>query len=200
MNKPRLLLFDLGNVLVRFEPERFPAALGMAPQEARTNYEGGMRELTNRYESGKCTTEEYFAGLRAFLQNRFDIAALKNAFLGVLTDPIPGMEELVRDATSRLPAAVVSNTNDTHFNSVLPRVRALHYLPKRYLSYQVGVIKPAPEFYERILRDENVKPGEMLFIDDVQANIAAAEKAGMVGYLFDGAERLRNHLKTLGVL
>jgi len=200
MTKPELLLFDLGNVLVRFEPERFPAALGMSPQEAQTNYEGGMRDLTNSYESGLCTTEEYFASLRNFLQNRFDLLKLKNAFVGVLTDPIPGMEELVRDATSRVAAAVVSNTNETHFNSVLPRIPALHYLPKRYLSYQVGVIKPSPEFYQRVLREEKVKPGEMLFIDDVEANIAAAEKAGMAGYLFDGADRLRKHLNTLGVL
>ncbi len=200
MTRPRLLLFDLGNVLVRFEPDLFPKVLGMAPQAARTQYEGGMRELTNRYESGKCTTDEYFSALQKFLQNRFDQETIRHAFLSVLTDPTPGMEDLVREATARVPAAVVSNTNEAHFSSVLPRVHALQYLPKRYLSYQVGVIKPSPEFYQRILRDESVQPGEMLFIDDVEANIVAAEKAGMVGYLFDGADRLRDYLVTAGVL
>jgi putative hydrolase of the HAD superfamily len=110
------------------------------------------------------------------------------------------MEEVVREATARVPAAVVSNTNEAHFSSVLPRVPALRYLPKRYLSYQIGVIKPSQEFYQFILRNEKVQPNEMLFIDDVRQNISAAEQAGMAGYQFDGAEQLRNHLKTLGVL
>jgi HAD superfamily hydrolase (TIGR01509 family) len=200
MTKPRLLLFDLGNVLVRFEPDRFTSVLGLDAHDARHHYENKMRELTNRYESGGCTTSEYFASLSAFLQNRFDEATLKEAFLSVLTDPIPGMEEVVREATARVPAAVVSNTNEAHFSSVLPRVPALRHLPKRYLSYQIGVIKPSQEFYQFILRNEKVQPNEMLFIDDVRQNISAAEQAGMAGYQFDGAEQLRNHLKTLGVL
>ncbi len=200
MTKPRLLLFDLGNVLVRFEPDLFTMALGLDARDAQHHYESKVRELTNRYESGGYTTDEYFSSLRDYLQNRFDLATLKKAFLSVLTDPIPGMEDLVHEATAKLPAAVVSNTNETHFPSVLPRVHALQYLPKRYLSYEMGVMKPLPEFYQRILRNETVLPNEMLFIDDVKDNIAAAEKAGMVGYLFDGADRLRSHLKSLGVL
>jgi len=199
MTKPRLLLFDLGNVLVRFEPEKFSLALGFNATKGQIHYESGVRELTNRYESGKTTTDEYFNALRDFLKNQFEIPLLESAFLSVLTDPIPGMEELVRNATKRLPSALVSNTNELHFSSVLTRVPALKYLPKRYLSYRIGAIKPSAEFYEHIIKDEDVKPGEMLFIDDVAANVAAAEKAGMVGFLFNSAERLEDYLKHVGV-
>jgi len=199
MTKPRLLLFDLGNVLVRFEPERFSRMLGLSTSRGQIHYESGIRELTNRYESGKSTSQEYFTNLRASLNNRFEISLLQSAFLSVLTDPIPGMENLVRRATSLLPAALVSNTNEFHFSSVFPRVPALAYLPKRYLSYEVGAIKPSAEFYQHIIRHEDVKPSAMLFIDDVAANIAAAEAVGMAGFQFDGAERLEAYLKQVGV-
>jgi len=200
MIQPRLLLFDLGNVLVRFEPDRFSRSLGLNVQSAQNHYGKGVREITNLYESGRYSTDEYFLSLRSFLKERFDIPELKKAFLSVLTDPIPGMEDLVRRATGRLSSALVSNTNEFHFTTILPRVPALKYLPKRYLSYEIGAIKPSPEFYECIKRKEDIEADEMLFIDDVEENIVAAEHAGMVGYLFDGMERFGCHLKEIGVL
>ncbi len=200
MSTPQLLLFDLGNVLVKFEPDLFSKSLGLGLDNTQSHYESSMRELTNRYEAGKVSTSEYFASLREFLRNKYDLQTIEQAFLSVLTDPIPGMEDLVRRVTARMPAAVVSNTNETHFSSVLPRVPALRYLPKRYLSYQVGYIKPSEEFYQYIIRNEQVPPRDMLFIDDVRDNIVAAEKAGIPGFQFSGAEGLRHHLETIGVL
>ena len=110
------------------------------------------------------------------------------------------MEGLVRRASAALPSALVSNTNALHFSTIEPKVPALRCLPKRYLSYELGVVKPLPEFYQAIVQKENAKPGEMLFIDDVEENIAAAERAGMVGFQFDGAKRLEDHLQSVGVL
>ena len=200
MKKPHLLLFDLGNVLVRFEPDRFSKALGLDVRTSQYHYESSVRELTNKYESGKCSTDEYFNSLHKFLRGKFDQLTLRQAFLSVLTDPIPGMQVLVQKATDKLPSALVSNTNEFHFSSVLPRVSALQCLSRRYLSYQLGVIKPLPEFYECIKKAENVRPDEMLFIDDVEQNVEAANKAGMSGFQFRTADQLEEHLKKIGVL
>jgi HAD superfamily hydrolase (TIGR01509 family) len=200
MTKPRLLLFDLGNVLVRFIPDRFSEVLGLDMRDVRNTYEGPVRELTNRYESGGFTTDEYFNQLGAMFGNRFGIDRLKKAFGSVLPEPIPGMEDLVRRAAQKTPSVVVSNTNEYHFSDVLPRTPALKYLPKRYLSYQIGAIKPSKRFFEHVIRNETVPPGEMLFIDDVLRNVEAAEKAGMVGYQFRNVAELEKMLKKLEVL
>jgi glucose-1-phosphatase len=200
MNKPRLLLFDLGNVLVKFVPEQFPKSLGLELHDAQGQYENEMRNLTNQYECGKFSTKEFFASLRSFLDNRFEIRTLEQAFLSVLTDPIPGMEDLVQRAAARVSSALVSNTNEFHFTSVLPKVPALNYLPRRYLSYQVGAIKPSQEFYLHVIRNEKVAPDEMLFIDDVEQNVRSAEQAGMAGYRFRNAAGLEKELARLGVL
>ena len=200
MTKPRLLLFDLGNVLVRLDLDRFSKSLGLDTRDARNHYGSGVRELTDQYEIGKCSTKEFFSSLRSFLGNRFDVNVLEEAFKSVLTEPMPGMENLVRRATVQLPAALVSNTNEYHFSSVLSRIPALNYLPKRYLSYQLSALKPYPEFYQYIIRNENVKPNEMLFIDDVVENVEAAERAGMAGYQFHDAAGLEKELINRAVL
>ncbi len=200
MTKPQLLLFDLGNVLVQLDLDQFSKSLGVDIHNARNHYGQGVRELTNKYEAGRCSTKEYFSSLRSFLDNRFDVTALQKAFQSVLTDPMPGMEDLVRRATAQVPAVLVSNTNEFHFTDVLPRVPALNYLPKRYLSYQLHALKPFPEFYQYIIRHENVEPNEMLFIDDVEENVEGARMEGMAGYQFRNAAGLEKVLINFGVL
>lgn len=200
MNKPQLLLFDLGNVLVQLDLDRFSKVLGIDPADAENHFGKGLRILTDQYERGIRTTNEYFESLRSNFENRFDVVTLEKAFESVLTDPMPGMEHLVHRVTTKLPAALVSNTNEYHFSSVLPRIPALQYLPNRYLSYEMGALKPYPEFYDYIIRHEQVKPEEMLFIDDLKANVEAATRAGMRGYQFRNAAELEDELRKLGVL
>lgn len=200
MSKPQLLLFDLGNVLVQLDLDRFSKVLGIDAADAENHFGKGLRVLTDQYERGIRTTNEYFASLRSNFENRFDVVTLEKAFESVLTDPMPGMENLVRRVTTKLPAALVSNTNEYHFSSVLPRIPALQYLPNRYLSYEMGALKPYPEFYDYIIRHEQVKPEEMLFIDDLKANVEAATRAGMRGYQFRNAAELEDELRNLGVL
>jgi putative hydrolase of the HAD superfamily len=74
------------------------------------------------------------------------------------------------------------------------------YLDAVFSSCYVGLRKPQPEMYRRAL-DILGRPAErVLFIDDRQENALAAEAVGMKAIRFDGADRLRRDLETLGVL
>lgn len=66
-------------------------------------------------------------------------------------------------------------------------------------SCYVGLRKPQPAMYRRAL-DVLGRPAErILFIDDRQENVAAAQTAGIKGLRFDGADQLRRDLGMLGV-
>jgi HAD superfamily hydrolase (TIGR01509 family) len=185
---------------VRYNPGLFWKLLGLDADGARMPYEQGVRDLTVRYESGDCSTEEYFKSLGNIFGGRYEESMLVDAFSSVLTDPIPGMDDLVRRVTQRVSAALVSNTNDYHFNNILPKVPALACLPKRYVSYQLHVMKPLPGFYESVIRNERVAPDEMLFIDDVGENVAGAARAGMGGCQFRNTGELETLLIERGIL
>ena len=74
------------------------------------------------------------------------------------------------------------------------------YFDATLSSCYLGLRKPQPEIYRRSL-DILGRPAErVLFIDDRQENASAAEAVGMKAIRFDGAERLRRDLETLGVL
>ena len=56
---------------------------------------------------------------------------------------------------------------------------------KRFLSYELGLIKPDPEIYKVVLQKLKAQPQETLFIDDLPPNIKAAKALGMNGIVFD---------------
>lgn len=74
------------------------------------------------------------------------------------------------------------------------------YFDVLFSSCYVGLRKPHAEIYRRALDILGRPAQRVLFIDDRQENASAAEAAGMKAIRFDGAERLRRDLETLGIL
>jgi putative hydrolase of the HAD superfamily len=65
------------------------------------------------------------------------------------------------------------------------------------LSWQVGSAKPQRRIFEALIETLHLEPHEVLLIDDVAANIAAAKDLGLQGILFTDAETLRRDLGEL---
>jgi len=110
------------------------------------------------------------------------------------------MQDIVSRATQRVSTALVSNTNEFHYNYCTEAIPAMKMLPRHYLSYKLGVMKPRPEFYSKVLDAEQRNPHETLLIDDVEENVKGAEKAGLVGILFKNADELEKKLKEQKVI
>lgn len=74
------------------------------------------------------------------------------------------------------------------------------YMPQKSLQY---CQKPHPCFYEKFLaflNDHNDRRKYILFIDDKEENIKAAELCGISGLLFTCANTLKSQLENLGIL
>lgn len=65
------------------------------------------------------------------------------------------------------------------------------------LSYQVGLSKPDPAFYRRLLDVYGLKAEECLFIDDTPANVEAAEALGFAGLVFTTREAADERIREL---
>ncbi len=72
-----------------------------------------------------------------------------------------------------------------------------------FYSYQMGVAKPDPRFFQIILDELGCDPRATLFVDDVGENVAAAQTLGIRGVLFDrdsGTRGLRAVLLEHGLI
>ncbi len=67
------------------------------------------------------------------------------------------------------------------------------------VSGEIGLIKPDRAIYQRHAADFGLEPAASLFIDDSAKNVQGAIDAGWQAVLFQGADKLEADLKRLGV-
>jgi putative hydrolase of the HAD superfamily len=66
-----------------------------------------------------------------------------------------------------------------------------------YVSGELGLLKPHADIYRHVLGDLGITPGEAIFIDNRESNVAGAEALGITGHVFTDAGRLREFLAAL---
>lgn len=181
------LVFDFGGVIVDFDFAQALAAFerigvkNIAEYLDKYHQRGFFCEL----ESGAIGADEFVQHLSASAGREVTRAEAYEAWLGFFLLPVPPqrlafLEELRR----RYRLYVLSNTNpfvmDWALSSAFsPAGKPLDaYFDKLYLSYELKVMKPAPEIFERMAADAPLVPSETLFIDDSAANTAAAAGLG----------------------
>ena len=63
-------------------------------------------------------------------------------------------------------------------------------------SYEVGIEKPDRRIYEITCQRLGVHPGEMVFLDDLEANVGAARQVGMRAVLFQSTAQAITDLEA----
>ena len=199
-NRFSVILFDLGRVLVNIDFDAFPRGLGLAPEHANPEDRRSVGQLVVQYETGRIATDAFLRKLAALLGGRYSEERLLNAWNAIIQEDNAAIAPIVEEVQSRYRTAVLSNTSPTHFQKALAESRLLKRFTKHYLSYQIGAMKPDPAVFEYVIRDLAVQPGEVVFIDDIAENVAAANKQGLVGIIFEGIPDLQRNLRKLGIL
>ncbi len=68
------------------------------------------------------------------------------------------------------------------------------------VSGEVGIAKPDPRIFAHLIAVCGLQPSDCLFIDDVPANVAAAQDAGLHAIRFTTAAALTDSLREYGIL
>jgi len=193
-------IFDFGNVLGEFYPERFTARF-VEDEEVRDTVSDVVfdRLYWDRLDDGSITDEEVKEGIRSRLGELGELGCrVYDSWVTNLT-PVPGMEKLVEDLSKTEAKIYLLSNISTGFAESYhqnPWIEELFSLfDGLVFSGVVEMVKPNKEIFEYILRTFDLKGEECLFIDDNSGNIRGAASVGIKGYLFDGdAEKLREFL------
>ncbi|MEU6820770.1 HAD family phosphatase [Streptomyces atriruber] len=194
-----VVLFDMFGVIARHQSadgkERL-AALAGEPAPAFWDAYWGLR---HSYDRGDVTGAAYWRQVADALGTDFDdarIARLVEADLASWSAVDATMVALLDELTAAgQPIALLSN---------IPEELAAHYEERHSwlklfqvcaFSCRIGHAKPEPEAYRWCLDALGVEPGRVLFVDDREDNIRAAETVGVRGHLFTTPARLREVLR-----
>jgi len=196
----RVLLFDLGNVLLPFDHLR--AVRAMAPHLDRplaevyqSFFESPLQAL---HDEGKLSGREFFECLTRDFGLRLDYGRFLAAWNDIFWED-PAMTALVEQLALSYRLIGISNTNRLHFDYAHARYPVVRRVSAWVLSCDMGVRKPAPAIYERALEAAGVSPGEILYVDDRLDRGEAGRALGLRGISFINAPRLRMQLARFGV-
>ena len=73
---------------------------------------------------------------------------------------------------------ILSNYGRTMFEYARGGFKFLRHVDGGIVSYQINRIKPDPEIYRALIEKYSIAPERAVFLDDLPANIAAAEALG----------------------
>jgi putative hydrolase of the HAD superfamily len=191
------VIFDFGQVLVRFDPAYIVAQHTSDPAAAEA-IRAVVFDLAywNRLDAGEVTDEEAIAEFRRRLPPALcDLGEqVFRSWIDHLP-PIAPMQSLVRGLRARgVPFYLLSNISIA-FADRADEFPIFREFTKCIFSGPCHMAKPDPAIYRHLLRECGIRAEETLFIDDSEKNIQGAHAVGIEGYLFDGdAERLGKYL------
>lgn len=199
----RNIIFDMGNVLIRYDPEYFIGRAGIKdPQEKALL-------LSEIYRSPKWALMDYGQwtekDLEAYVLPRLPVH-LHKVVPGLIShweplEPIPGMAELICDCKkSGLGIYLLSNASFRQ-PDYWKDIPGHEYFDGTIVSAFEGCVKPSAEIFHRLLERFHLKAEECFFVDDMAENVASAKRVGIDGFVFQGdAAALRKAISALTTL
>ena len=114
--------------------------------------------------------------------------------------PLPGAEDLVAEVMARTSVGCFSNTNAMHWNEHLAEWPLVRMFETRFLSFEIGALKPDRRAFDYVAGELNPPPDRVLFLDDNAVNVDGAAAAGFSAVRVAGVSQAREALVAAGVL
>jgi glucose-1-phosphatase len=205
---PKMLYFDLGNVLLSFSHEQMyrqmAEAMEISPDILQRAFlsQGPAADLIVQYETGQLTTDEFNEAVHRLIDRRPDLQRFAKAVSDIFA-PMPETWKIVEHlAGAGHPMAILSNTNPAHWEWVtdgrFPLVAEIGEPESPFawaiLSYEAGAMKPDRAIYQTAIARAGVPAGDIFFVDDRPENVEGARAVGIDAVQFEGAEKFRRDL------
>ena len=198
----RAILFDMGQVLMKFTPERVLSPFFLD----KDSLERARRVV---FDSGDWTaidaghvseTEMLTEWIRAIPEEAEGLRALMASWYRHM-EPVEGMTELVAELKAAGYGCYLLSNTSARFFEYADSVPVLRMLDGYLISAVERLSKPDPAIYRRALEKFGRSAEECFFIDDRAENVSGAAFCGIRGFCFENYDvpALRRALRDTGV-
>lgn len=198
----RNIVFDMGNVLIRFDPERFMNRYSISEEEKILLRKDVFRSIEwvmlDRGTLDESTAEkmilprlpEHLRSIARDLIEKWDDPLL----------PVDGMLELIQALKDHRYNVYLLSNAASRQHEYWKRAEASRWMDGTLISADVKLLKPDPQIYRMFLSKFGLKAEECVFIDDTPINVESAIHEDMAGIVFDmDIDSLMQNLRALGV-
>lgn len=186
MANTRVLLLDLGNVLLEFSHLPIGEALARNasvpkfkdPYEVIRYLFKGDQPAEAPFDEGKVSPLQFYEELRGKMGLSLSFQEFSGIWNSIFLEK-PGAGRALELLRGKVGLHLLSNTNALHFEHCLNQFPWLKRFDSWFLSYEMGLRKPDPAIYKTVLKKLDSKPEEILYLDDIPENLEPARALGI---------------------
>ena len=181
-DRVRLVCFDLGGVIIRicqtWEERCAAAGVTIRNPELWDEIKPVRDGLMVQYQTGRIEGSHFAQQLSEALRGLYSPAEIMAIHDAWLIDEYKGVDAIVDQLhQAGLDTAALTNTTPEHWVR-MPQFPTVGRLRHRLASHELGLHKPDPAIYLRLERQLGYAGGEILFFDDTEENVQAAQAVG----------------------
>lgn len=199
-NKIKLIIFDLSNVCFSMEEPPFIHDFCLKHDLDEKVFDQEYQELLKKAEVDEISGEQIWKQMLP----KYGVKENPEKLIKEMIDSKyehPEVLAIAKELKNKgLPVVYLTNYNKDYWELIVKRWNMDKYFSFGIVSYQIKARKPAPEGFKKFMEIYQVKPKEILFIDDSEKNLAKAREYGIQGHLFRGTPELADFLKTVKLL
>jgi putative hydrolase of the HAD superfamily len=198
--KIEALIFDLGNVVIRFDWQTAEGRLRARSGSGTSSPREDMKGLISRFEVGEISQEMFVSMAAATIGFQGDEQEFIAIFNSVFS-PHPPMERSIQQLAARFPIYLLSNTSELHLSYLKQNFAVLHSFADGVYSFHAKCAKPDRKIFEIAVKQFAVRPESTIYIDDLAANVRSARDLGFHAIQYEWREHaeFERRLAELGI-
>ncbi len=198
---PEAVIFDIGNVLIEWNPERFyDSRLGPA-RRAQLFDEVPLHAMNLSIDNGAPFRATVMATAEAHPGWAEEVRWWHDHWIEMAAPRIERSIRLLHALKEkRVPVLALTNFGTDSFAFACTQYAFFNDFDRAFVSGDLGVMKPDPAIYAAVEKETGIAPARLLFTDDKAENIAVAAARGWQVHHFTGAGGWAARLVAAGLL
>lgn len=195
----KTIIFDIGRVLVDYEPEQYLKRLYGDGKTAETVMRAYFSpETHNELDRGVMNTEDIVLAAVAKAPEYENEIRRAFADMGECIRQRGFTVPLIKDLKERGFKVLYLSNYSAHVRSrTKEQLNFIEHMDGGVFSYEVHLIKPDKRIYDTIIDKYGLIPEECIFIDDNEDNIAAANEVGINGIVYKNYAQMMEDMKRI---
>lgn len=187
----KVVIFDWGDVLGFYDLSRFDSFL--IANNCNTSTSDFFRKNKPNFDNGTLSEEQFWTKLKNYLHYKGTWKELATTNQNNLIINFNNLH-IIKKIRKTKKTALLSNMDPTSVAKIKKEIKLEDYFDKYYFSYEIKQQKMNKTVLKKIISEFNVKPDEVLFIDDFKANIVKATDFGFKTIHYKNEKQLEKEL------
>ncbi|MCY4305832.1 MAG: HAD family phosphatase [Aestuariivita sp.] len=185
----KVIVLDIGNVLIEWQPERFyDQAIGI-DQRKKLFSQVDLHAMNDKIDSGQDFKQTVYKTARDYPKWQSEIQMWHDCWLDIAGPAIEHSVRLMKALQAKqIPIFSLTNFGIQPYQLAVQRYSFLQDFNQNYISGYLRITKPNAHIYQILEKDSGTQPNSLLYTDDRQENVDMANSRGWLTHLFDGPQ------------